>query len=243
MKIPQILNIFECLLVENRIIVVAKEISVLSHCVNALYAMTYPFVWQHVFIPILPKKLMEYCTAPMPFLIGIPASSLSDLLKLPLEEVLIVDLDNGKFIREPDEMNEVLPPSLKSRLLKNFTKFKNLKDRSEFDKQVATQFLQFFAEVFYEYQKFINPEDHKFSFDKHVAAPELSADYKKFLNAFSASQMFSVWKRSREQLSRDGMLDQCILIKTPVKPGIHRKLGRKIRRISSHLKIDKDENV
>ena len=29
--------------------------------------------WQHIFIPILPKNLIGYLNAPMPFLIGVPA--------------------------------------------------------------------------------------------------------------------------------------------------------------------------
>jgi hypothetical protein len=29
--------------------------------------------WQHIFIPVLPNHLIDYLSAPMPFLIGVPA--------------------------------------------------------------------------------------------------------------------------------------------------------------------------
>ena len=59
----------------------------LSSCINALNALLYPFSWQHVFIPVLPLSLIDYCSAPMPFLLGILSSSLPNLKHLPLEEV------------------------------------------------------------------------------------------------------------------------------------------------------------
>jgi hypothetical protein len=45
---------------ERRIILLSKRIDKLTACVNAVSAMGHPFQWQHVFIPVLPKKLLLY---------------------------------------------------------------------------------------------------------------------------------------------------------------------------------------
>ncbi|MDP2439154.1 MAG: DENN domain-containing protein, partial [archaeon] len=90
------------LLVERRVIFVSANLSQLSACVQAAVALLYPFSWQHVYIPVLPSTLLAYCCAPMPFVVGVLETSLLELSELPLEETLIVDLDENKFLRYPD---------------------------------------------------------------------------------------------------------------------------------------------
>lgn len=53
---------------------VANDVLTLSSCVHAAMAMLYPFAWQHVFIPLLPADMLEYASAPMPFVIGVRTS-------------------------------------------------------------------------------------------------------------------------------------------------------------------------
>ena len=36
-----------------------------------LCAILFPFTWQHVYIPILPARLLDILQAPVPFLMGI----------------------------------------------------------------------------------------------------------------------------------------------------------------------------
>jgi hypothetical protein len=67
------LVIFASMLYERRIIITSKRLSSISACVQAANALIYPMHWQHIFIPILPSTLVDYLTAPMPFLIGVPA--------------------------------------------------------------------------------------------------------------------------------------------------------------------------
>ena len=49
--------------------------------------LLYPFEWQHIFIPLLPRALLSYICAPMPFLIGVHANDVEEMLSLPLEEL------------------------------------------------------------------------------------------------------------------------------------------------------------
>ncbi len=45
----------------------------------------------------------------MPFVVGILSSYLPEVNKLPLDAVLMVDLDNNKFLRVPGNDYELLP--------------------------------------------------------------------------------------------------------------------------------------
>lgn len=65
-------GLWAALLNERRVAVVASKPSRLSACVQAANATLFPMSWQHIFIPILPKHLVDYLLAPMPFLIGVP---------------------------------------------------------------------------------------------------------------------------------------------------------------------------
>lgn len=52
--------------------------------------------WHHIFLPLLPRSLSDYLTAPMPFLIGMPAQLLPAIKNLPMDEITLIDLDLGK---------------------------------------------------------------------------------------------------------------------------------------------------
>ena len=65
--------IFANMLNERRIIMTSKKLSRLSACVQAANSLIYPMHWQHIFIPVLPNHLLDYLSAPMPFLIGVPS--------------------------------------------------------------------------------------------------------------------------------------------------------------------------
>lgn len=64
--------IFASMLCERRIIFTSKKLTRLSACVQSANDIIYPMIWQHIFIPVLPMALVDYLSAPMPFLIGVP---------------------------------------------------------------------------------------------------------------------------------------------------------------------------
>ena len=105
-----LLAVFAALLVERRIIFVAERLSTLSACVQAAAALLYPLSWQHVFIPVLPPALLTYCSAPMPFVVGILSESLAEVQREDtLEEVLLVELDHDRLLRSPGNDVDLLP--------------------------------------------------------------------------------------------------------------------------------------
>ncbi|KAL6046377.1 Rab guanyl-nucleotide exchange factor [Balamuthia mandrillaris] len=115
---------FLSLLVERRIIFVSNSLGLLSSCIQAFVALLYPFTWQHIFIPVLPPSMLDYCGAPMPFVIGILRSSMQQLMQMTssMEDVVLVDLDRDSVSYLPPTSPlqddwELLPPSLTGPLL------------------------------------------------------------------------------------------------------------------------------
>jgi hypothetical protein len=83
-------------LCERRLLFVSDSVSTVSASVLSMVAVLHPFVWPHILIPILPRKLLDYATAPVPFIMGLKKYLLSELLaKKSLEGVVVIDVDTG----------------------------------------------------------------------------------------------------------------------------------------------------
>eukprot|EP01132_Coremiostelium_polycephalum_P002292 gene2292-2826_t len=100
----KILSLFISLLFERRIIIYSVNITRVSKFVNAVVSLLDPFCWQHIFIPILPRSLLDYCTAPMPFIIGVHSSLFPLIRKKPLNEIVFVDLDKDQVLPLPEDI-------------------------------------------------------------------------------------------------------------------------------------------
>ncbi|XP_070766033.1 DENN domain-containing protein 2C [Enoplosus armatus] len=116
LSVGKLLQVFASLLLERRVIFIADKLSVLSRCGHAVLALLYPFTWQHTFVPVLPASMLDISCSPTPFLIGVLAPCLPQLLELPIEEVLIVDLCADKFVVQLGDEDCILPSKLQAAL-------------------------------------------------------------------------------------------------------------------------------
>uniref|UniRef100_A0A8C9NQI3 DENN domain containing 1A n=1 Tax=Serinus canaria TaxID=9135 RepID=A0A8C9NQI3_SERCA len=93
----------------------------LTACIHGSAAMLYPMFWQHVYIPVLPPHLLDYCCAPMPYLIGIHLSLMEKVRSMALEDVVILNVDTNTLETPFDDLqslpNDVVS-ALKNRLKK-----------------------------------------------------------------------------------------------------------------------------
>ncbi|XP_054720550.1 DENN domain-containing protein 1A-like [Uloborus diversus] len=105
------MTIFASMLHERRILITSKKLSRLSACVQAANALIYPMHWQHIFIPVLPKHLTDYLSAPMPFLIGIPSTTLARMKSADMGEIVFLDADENK-IETPFADLDALPSEI-----------------------------------------------------------------------------------------------------------------------------------
>eukprot|EP01091_Cochliopodium_minus_P014159 TRINITY_DN4757_c0_g1_i1.p1 TRINITY_DN4757_c0_g1~~TRINITY_DN4757_c0_g1_i1.p1 ORF type:complete len:436 (-),score=108.17 TRINITY_DN4757_c0_g1_i1:596-1903(-) len=209
LSVNTILEMFKSILIERRIIIVSASLSKLSNCVASFNSLTFPFTWHHIYIPVLPVSLIDYCTAPMPFCVGMLKVHLCILEKMPLEEVVVLDLDEDCFLAKPAKF--VIPYSLESQLKRNLKSLKKLgpnyfKDpQTQLSRQIDKEkgyemifssiFQQFFFSVFTGYERHFGT---KCRFDPLNFAETKDQQTKKFVDDFSMCQMFEVFMREQE---------------------------------------------
>ena len=103
--------LFSALACEQRIIFVSKKLDRLSDCIHAALSLISPLEWQHILIPLLPFTLLNYCVAPMPYIVGLHEMYLDELYNLPGMEhetsILLVHLDDARLSHFNDRYNQV----------------------------------------------------------------------------------------------------------------------------------------
>ncbi|XP_042340614.1 DENN domain-containing protein 1B isoform X2 [Plectropomus leopardus] len=105
--VGNLLQLYASMLFERRILIFASKLSTLTSCVHAVSAVLYPMYWQHIFIPVLPPHLLDYCCAPMPYLIGVHTSLSERVRSRGLEEVVILNVDTNTLETPFDDMKRI----------------------------------------------------------------------------------------------------------------------------------------
>ncbi|XP_037743784.1 DENN domain-containing protein 1C isoform X2 [Chelonia mydas] len=113
--VPNMLQLYGSMLYERRILLTSSKLSTLTACVQASSAMLYPMYWQHIYIPTLPPHLLDYCCAPMPYLIGVHSSLMERVRDKALEDVVILNIDTNT-LESPFQDLENLPSDVVSLL-------------------------------------------------------------------------------------------------------------------------------
>uniref|UniRef100_A0A3Q3GHK7 DENN domain containing 2A n=1 Tax=Kryptolebias marmoratus TaxID=37003 RepID=A0A3Q3GHK7_KRYMA len=171
-----LLRVFASLLLERRVIFTADKLSTLSQCCHAVVALLYPFTWQHTYIPVLPPSMLDIVCTPTPFIVGLLSSSLPRLKELPLEEVLVVDLGNNRFLRQLDDEDSILPHKLQAALEHVLEKRRELacekgdlpNDSSSLSTVVSEAFVRFFVEMVGHYSLFMGGAERD---DESLSSP------------------------------------------------------------------------
>ncbi|XP_044530848.1 DENN domain-containing protein 1B [Gracilinanus agilis] len=78
--VNNMLQLYASMLHERRIIITASKLSTLTACLHGSAALLYPMYWQHIYIPVLPSHLLDYCC-----LIRVKSKSLEDVVMLNVD--------------------------------------------------------------------------------------------------------------------------------------------------------------
>lgn len=105
--VNNMLHLYASMLHERRIIITSSKLSTLTACVHGSTAMLYPMHWQHIFIPVLPPHLLDYCCAPMPYLVGVHLSLLERVKSRSLEDVVILNVDTNTLESPTDDLHNL----------------------------------------------------------------------------------------------------------------------------------------
>ncbi|XP_074538284.1 DENN domain-containing protein 2C isoform X2 [Halichoeres trimaculatus] len=208
--VGKLLQVFASILLERRVIFVADKLSVLSRCGHAVLALLYPFTWQHTFVPVLPASMLDISCSPTPFLIGVLAPCLPELMELPIEEVLIVDLCADKFVVQLGDEDCILPSKLQAALQQILEEREEILRQDDGDRYggqqadlsslVSEGFVRFFVELVGHYPLHMvessngSRELQRDSFRKSHP----SRGVRQFLQLFMETQMFAGFIQDKE---------------------------------------------
>nr|XP_033773031.1 DENN domain-containing protein 1B isoform X2 [Geotrypetes seraphini] len=122
--VNNMLQLYASMLHERRIIITASKLSTLTACVHGSVSLLYPMYWQHIYIPVLPPHLLDYCCAPMPYLIGVHLSLIERVKSRSLEDVILLNVDTNTLESPFNDLNNLpseVVSALKSKLKKQST--------------------------------------------------------------------------------------------------------------------------
>uniref|UniRef100_A0A8C4GQ79 DENN/MADD domain containing 1A n=1 Tax=Dicentrarchus labrax TaxID=13489 RepID=A0A8C4GQ79_DICLA len=197
--VNNMLHLYASMLYERRILICCSKLSTLTACVHGSAAMLYPMHWQHVYIPVLPQHLLDYCCAPMPYLIGVHSSLMEKVRGLALDDVVVLNVDTNTLETPYDDLqslpNDVVS-SLKSRLKKVSTTTGD---------GVARAFIKSQAALFGSYRNALQIEPGEpITFNEETFINHRSSAMRQFLQNAIQLQLFKQFIDGRLDLLNSG---------------------------------------
>lgn len=100
LDISTLILVFSAILLESRVLFISSYFSVLFKAAEIAKALIYPLLWPHIYVPVLPRRMLQYLECPTPFIFGVNKSWLDDAMMRDLlaEDILIIDLDIGRAV-------------------------------------------------------------------------------------------------------------------------------------------------
>lgn len=123
LPIDLVIEVWSCLLVERKVLLISKSKALLTHVALALTSLIFPFKWDQVLIPILPNALKNYIETIFPYIIGVSPYLLTSEVEIPFDAVKVY-LDDGKI--ESQENYPRLPDKLKRSLINSLNRSANI---------------------------------------------------------------------------------------------------------------------
>ncbi|EGC36245.1 hypothetical protein DICPUDRAFT_97633 [Dictyostelium purpureum] len=118
--VNNVLLLFSAILQERKVLFFSTFNSLLTVACETILNLLYPFIWPHVYIPVLPDLLVDFLQAPTPFIVGMVKHK--NLPKIDYSDILVIDLDKQNIISKPDSFNNSLPEIYFNKLEKSIKK-------------------------------------------------------------------------------------------------------------------------
>ncbi|NXE74320.1 DEN1A protein, partial [Cochlearius cochlearius] len=197
--VNNMLHLYASMLYERRILICCSKLSTLTACIHGSAAMLYPMFWQHVYIPVLPPHLLDYCCAPMPYLIGIHLSLMEKVRNMALEDVVILNVDTNTLETPFDDLQS-LPNDVVSALKNRLKKVSTTTGDG-----VARAFLKAQASFFGSYRNALKIEPGEpITFCEEAFVSHRSAVMRQFLQNAIQLQLFKQFIDGRLDLLNSG---------------------------------------
>ncbi|XP_076845572.1 DENN domain-containing protein 1B [Brachyhypopomus gauderio] len=199
--VGNLMQLYASMLFERRILICCSKLSTLTACVHACAGMLFPMYWQHIFIPVLPPHLLDYCCAPMPYLIGTHSSLTERLRSHALEDVVILNVDTNTMESPYDDLKK-LPSEVVAAL-----KMRLKRQASSPGAGVARAFLRAQAVIFGGYRDaLLYPDEGPVLFSEELFLTHKSQCMRQFLECSIHLQFFKQFIDERLEMLNQGKI-------------------------------------
>lgn len=106
LELNKVIRLLFLVLLERRVVITSRNNTLITYVIEAIAALLYPFNYSHTYIPILPRRIIQFIEAPTPYLIGANVAHLKEAVHVDMTGVVYTDLDNN-ILRIPE--TEQLP--------------------------------------------------------------------------------------------------------------------------------------
>ncbi|XP_015263165.1 PREDICTED: DENN domain-containing protein 3 [Gekko japonicus] len=93
-KPEQVLQIITCILTERKIVFFSSDWSLLTLVSECFMLYLHPIQWQHTFVPILSRQMLDFVMAPTSFLMGCHVDHFGEVSK-EADDLILINIDNG----------------------------------------------------------------------------------------------------------------------------------------------------
>ncbi|XP_022358027.1 DENN domain-containing protein 3 isoform X2 [Enhydra lutris kenyoni] len=102
----KVLQILTCLLTEQRIVFFSSSWALLPLVAECFLAYLHPLQWQHTFVPILSRQMLDFVMAPTSFLMGCHLDHFDEVSK-EADGLILINMDNGSVTCSDDREVDV----------------------------------------------------------------------------------------------------------------------------------------
>ncbi|KAI5281101.1 Denn Domain-Containing Protein 3 [Manis pentadactyla] len=98
----KVLQVLTCLLTEQRVVFFSRSWALLTLVAECFMVYLHPLQWQHPFVPILSRQMLDFVMAPTSFLMGCHLDHFEEVSK-EADGLILINIDNGSISCSSDD--------------------------------------------------------------------------------------------------------------------------------------------
>ncbi|XP_028820569.1 DENN domain-containing protein 3 isoform X2 [Denticeps clupeoides] len=98
----ELLEVVTCILMEQRMVFCSTDWARLTLVAECLMLYIHPLQWQHPFVPILSRQMLDFVMAPTSFLMGCHIHHIEEIVS-EMDDVILINIDEGILIPLSEE--------------------------------------------------------------------------------------------------------------------------------------------
>ncbi|XP_039405209.1 DENN domain-containing protein 3 isoform X3 [Corvus cornix cornix] len=120
-KPEKVLQIMTCILTEQRIVFFSSDWALLTLVAECFMLYLHPLQWQHTFVPILSRQMLDFVMAPTSFLMGCHIDHFGEV-STEGEDLILINIDNGDITHSKMVEEELEIPDVPAQAAETFIK-------------------------------------------------------------------------------------------------------------------------